>query len=48
MWRLAYLRDWLAGMADRAADWWMRRPGDRLEREIHRWMADNAKRTDGP
>ena len=46
MWRLIYLRDWLHQLADRAAVW--RRPGDRLEREIRRWMADNARRESEP
>lgn len=46
MWRLTWVRDWLHLTADRLAVW--RRPGDRLEREIRRWMVNNAKEVDGP
>jgi hypothetical protein len=44
MWRLVYVRDWLHGVADRAAVWWIHRPIDRIEREIRRHMSDNARR----
>ncbi len=45
MW-LIYVRDWVHDTLDRLAVW--RSPGDRLEREIRRWLASNAKRTDLP
>ena len=48
MWRLVYVRDWFSGLLDRLVDRRIRRIGDRVEADVKRWMADNARRDELP
>lgn len=47
MWHV-YARSWLRHQLDRLAIYWLARPAAAVWREIEQYMAENAKRSDGP